>query len=51
MTFNCRICGRQNRFKGKKSEVSRCVAKVKCQHCHGIIKLSKQPNGRIVTRQ
>ena len=46
MYLICGKCGRSNRFKGKKSEISRGV-NVKCR-CQAIISTSKKTNGTIV---
>jgi len=46
MNFRC-VCGHSNRFKGKKSEISRGTV-VKCGACQKEIIIAKKSNGKVV---
>ncbi|MFH1744911.1 MAG: hypothetical protein ABH881_01955 [bacterium] len=47
MNVRC-ICGRNNRFKGKESEISRGKAKIKCSSCGVELAGEKKFNGRCI---
>jgi len=49
MNVRC-VCGRNNRFKGKESEISRGKAKIKCGFCGTELAVEKKSNGRFIWR-